>query len=246
MFFTRRGGVSKGVFESMNCRPCDNSDDPRSIAMNREIARQALGAEALLTLVQRHTDKILLVDRPLDMKAVESFEGDGIITNQKKLAIGVLTADCVPVLIASSDGKWVGAVHCGWQGLVAGIPSAAVRKFAGLGYAPQDLRIAFGPCLKRQNYEVAADFIGGVSKVSGVSGKSLFSKRKNGKYLFDCAKFCRREWEKLGIRKIEILLWDTYAEKDLFFSYRRDVQTGCYANGNPLDSGRQLSAIMIK
>jgi phosphatidylglycerol:prolipoprotein diacylglycerol transferase len=235
-FFTRNGGVSSGVFATMNCK-FETSDLSKNVEKNRVLAVEALGATRLATVLQKHTDKVVAIDGAADIAGFLKLEADGIITNRPGLAVGVLTADCVPALVSSSDGEWVGAIHCGWQGIHSGIVAAAVKAFERAGVAAKDLTVALGPSMRQASYEVDEEF----ARKIGVP--ALFKKGCGGKLLFDCVAYCRMKFEAEGVKRIEVLPFDTYSQSDLFFSYRRSLVTHDYAGENPLDEGRMLSAI---
>jgi YfiH family protein len=240
-FFTRNGGVSEGPFSSANCR-FETSDPIENVRENRRRLLATFGIDAkksLITLHQNHTAKIVVITSPpRSPDEYLAIEADGIITNQPGLAVGVLTADCVPALIADEKTGLVAAIHCGWKGIRRGIIGEAVAKLAALGAKPEDLCVALGPCLKQCSYEVGPEFVEEI-------GLPEFFRRHGKKYLFDCTAYAKSKFREAGARRVEVLGFDTYVDKDLFFSYRRSVQTGDFAESE-IDEGRQLSVIAIK
>jgi YfiH family protein len=246
-FFTRQGGVSEGVFASANCR-FETSDAMENVRRNRALCmdRMKIAPERLVTLSQQHTDKVVLIDRPVkDAGLYLAREADAIITNQPGLAVGVLTADCVPLLLLDAKNKWVAAAHCGWKGIYRDIIKETVGRMESLGSNPRDIYAALGPCLKRENYEVDPEFMENIA-AQDESFRSLFRPAKvMGKRLFDCTGYCLAKLRRAGVRNIDVMDFDTY-DPDLFFSYRRSLLTGEHASGGPADEGRQLSAIAIK
>ena len=246
-FFTRQNGVSTGVFASANCK-FETSDARKNVKNNREILLSKLNLDAnksLITVNQKHTNEVIYIDSPV--KNPETFldkEVDGIITNQKDLAIGILTADCVPLLISDEKNGLIGAIHCGWQGIYKDIVHSSIEKMLSLGSNLKDIKVALGPCLKQPSYEVDKDFM---EKI--VSQNSIFKKNFTPfgkKYLFDCTKYCIQKLKLEGIKNIEVIPFDTYKNTDLFFSYRRSVITKDYAGNTPTNEGRQLSIIVNK
>lgn len=247
-FFTRQNGVSKGVFESANCK-FETSDNIENVKENRNILLSSIGLNAskqLITVNQKHTKDILVITSPITtIDKYLSLEVDGIITNQTNIAIGILTADCVPLLISDEENNLIGAIHCGWQGIYKNIVHEAINKMIQLGSQPKNIKAALGPCLKQKSYEVDKDFKDKIEKQDKNFSK-LFKALKNKKYLFNCTQYCKLKLEKEGIKQIEILNFDTYTNSNLFFSYRRSVITKDYANNTPTDEGRQLSIITQK
>lgn len=246
-FFTRQYGVSTGVFASANCK-FETSDNAENIRENRKLLISTIGLDAetsLITVNQQHTNEVVVITSPV--VATQKFLNmnvDGVITNQPNLAVGILTADCVPLLVSDEKVGFVGAIHCGWQGIYKDIVHTSITKLKTLGCNVKNIRVALGPCLKKQSYEVDEDF---VKKIVAQNKKftCLFSKKSNGKFLFDCTKFCVLKLKDEGVlnKNIEVLDFNTYTQSDLFFSYRRSLLSGDYAT-SPTDEGRQLSIIV--
>jgi phosphatidylglycerol:prolipoprotein diacylglycerol transferase len=242
-FATRKGGVSKGPFESLNCR-FETSDARDNVIENRRRAIALIGADKLITLDQKHTAEVIVVDRPdADPEKIGHIAADALVATVPGVAIGVLTADCVPVLLHDPANNIAAAVHCGWRGIRGDIIAAAVKKMAELGSQPKDFRAAIGPSLRQDSYEVDEDFRNDIVSRDTRFGR-LF-KLKGKKFLFDCAGFAAMKLRAEGIRDITVLPFDTYADEDLFFSYRRSLTSGDYAAAGPADEGRMLSAIML-
>ena len=247
-FFTRNGGVSKGAFASANCR-FETSDSCENVAENRRRLMATMGSNAdtsLFTLKQQHTNKVVVIkDAAALPRDYLDIEADALIATKPGLAVGVLTADCLPVLIADPRKKLVAAVHCGWKGLYAGIAGETLKALKKLGSKPADLTLAFGPCLRQKSYEVDADFR---AKIVAQDAKyaAFFKPGKQEKYLFDIVAYAVAKFTEAGCkrRKIEALVMDTLVQKDEFFSYRRSSRTGDFG-ADPLDSGRLLSVIEI-
>ncbi len=248
-FFTRNGGVSNGVFATANTK-FESSDSKNNVLQNRKLLLNTINCNAdtsLITVNQQHTNNIIIIDSPVvSTKKFLDIKADGIITNQKGLAIGILTADCIPVLITDIKTGYVAVLHCGWKSIYRDIIKVCIEKMISLGSNIDNLKFALGPCLKQQSYEVDKDFRDNIV-LQDISFKSLFKSYKN-KFLFDCTKYCIMKINKEGIKinqlTVDILNFDTYRNDDLFFSYRRSLISGEYENNNPLDEGRQLSIIM--
>ena len=241
-FFTRNGGVSTGAFNSLNCK-FDCGDDDTNVKKNREIAVSNFGIDAntnLVTVNQQHTNDVIVIDEPVkDPTKYLNIVADGIITNQKKIAIGVITADCVPILIYDNASDYIGVIHCGWRGLHDNIIKNAIDKFVMISGDKANITVAIGPCLKQKSYEIQPEFMNKIV-AQNYSYKQFF-KRKKGKFFFDLTGFAVTKLKELDIKNIEVLDFNTY--DDDFFSYRRSFLTGDYKN-DPTNHGRQLSVIM--
>ncbi len=239
-FFTRRGGVSEGPFASLNVGP-SSGDRPERIAANRARIAASLGIppERLLSARQVHGDGCLTAEEPWPL--AERPEGDAILCRRAGLAVGVMTADCAPVLLADPVGRRVAAVHAGWRGLLAGILETVVRRLADLGSRPGDLRAAVGPCIGAASYEVGPE-LRDAFLAADPSHAAFFSPRPEGdRLLFDLAGCCRRALLRAGLPagQVEVLAHDTFAEEERFFSYRRSCRRG------ERRFGVQLSAILL-
>lgn len=248
-FFTRNGGVSTGVFESSNAK-FETSDDYDNVKKNREILLSSIGLDAntsLITLNQKHTNEVIVVNkhhRPV--KDYLSTEADGLLSTTPNIAIGILTADCVPVLLIDEEHKIIGAIHCGWQGIYKDIIKTTALKLKALGANLSMVKVALGPCLKQKSYEVDFDFMEKIV-AQNKSYEKLFKQKSDNKnkYLFDCTKYCTEKLKAEGFKNIEVLNFDTYTQKDLFFSYRRSIITKDFAE-TPTDEGRILSIVALK
>jgi len=237
-FFTRRNGKSTGVFSSLNCG-LNSGDYYRDVFINRSLCANKLGVspENLVTLKQAHNNKVIKVDKV--WKPEESPQGDGLITNNHAIAICVLTADCVPILIADKKNNIIGAVHAGWKGTVKGIIENTIEAMINLGADSNSMGAAVGPCIGKTSYEVTEEY------------KDFFLKedKKNICYFKDCSiskkiffdlgNYVIERINKTGIKSVERMIFDTYKEKDMFFSYRRSIHQ------KESNYGRQLSGIAI-
>mgnify|MGYP006266275757 CR=1 FL=1 len=238
-FFTREGGCSAGLYASLNCGP-GSDDDPQNVAANRTACLERLGlAEApLLTVRQVHSASVVTVTDP--WRREDAPIADGLVTDRPGLVLGVLTADCAPVLMADPQAAVVAALHAGWRGAKAGILAAGVAAMAALGAMPQRILAGVGPCLRQQSYEVDPPFRDAFLADDPASAACFKpSPYEPAKWLFDLPLFIEGQLAVLGIDAAQFCPHDTYGEAARFFSYRRSVHSG-----EP-DYGRQLSAIAL-
>ncbi len=244
-FFTRRGGVSGGAYASLNCGQ-RGEDDPANVRENRARAAAALGAAHLAGLRQVHGPVVLEADPAWTTPP----EADAMVTDRPGLALGILTADCAPVLFHDPVAGVVGAAHAGWRGAVAGVLEATLDAMARLGAAPGRVTAVVGPCIAQPSYEVRADLRDAVLHARGrdtvqrAQGRDAFDDarffapgRDGAHFQFDLAGYCAHRLR--GAGAVAILGADTLAEEARFFSHRRRTLAG----GGPL--GHQLSAIML-
>lgn len=234
-FFTRHGGVSSGIFSSLNCGN-GSDDEAAKVAENRARAARALGAEPghLVTAFQSHGNKVARVDKPW----VRGREPpvDAMVTKQPGLALGILAADCGPVLMADQDAGVIGAAHAGWQGALSGILEASVEAMVALGARKSRITAALGPCIGAQSYEVGPEFR---ERFTGEENFFQPATRENH-YLFDLPGYIEARLLGLGLASVEVLDADTRPDNADYFSYRR----ACL-KGEP-DYGRNLSAIVLE
>lgn len=226
-FFGRNGGVSEGVFASLNCG-VGSSDTPENAVENRSLVQQELRANKLITLHQTHSN--MTITNP-----TARVEGDAIVTNQRGLAIGVLTADCLPLLFEDSQAGIIGAAHAGWKGAHAGIAESCIAAMQELG--AKNIRAAIGPCLQEESFEVQQDFIDIFLKQSAQNQK--FFKSYGAQTHFNNVEYVAEILQRKGVENIEIIAEDTLSQPEKFFSYRHSRQN------NHADYGRQISAICL-
>jgi YfiH family protein len=233
-FFSREGGVSTGLYESLNCGP-GSRDDPAAVAENRHRVAQALmpGAE-LKSLSQVHSATVHV------LPAWEAKpEGDAMVTATPGLALGILTADCAPVLFADARARVIGAAHAGWKGALGGVLEATVAAMETLGARRQDIHAAIGPCISQANYEVGFDFRDRFLEAGGLRMRRFFvPSDKEGHYRFDLEGYAAWRLEAIGITA-ERLGICTYPPENGYFSFRRTTH-----RGEP-DYGREISAIVL-
>jgi len=236
-FFGRRGGVSVGECAGLNVGYGSN-DDPQAIATNRERAVAALlpGAK-LVTVHQVHSTEVVVPDRAWAQD--ERPRADALVTDRPGLLLGILTADCAPVLFADDEAGVVGAAHAGWRGAFAGVTDSTIDAMEKLGARRERIHAAVGPCIARPSYEVDEAFR--TRFLGADSGNDrFFAEGPAGKPHFDLEAYVVHRLRTSGIGQIEALHLDTYADSDRFFSFRRATHRG------EADYGRQLSAIAIR
>ena len=235
-FLGRRGGISVGDCAGLNVG-FGSSDDPEAIAGNRRLAIAAILPEAELASVhQVHSAKAVVADRPWEQG--ERPRADAMVTDKPNLLLGILTADCAPVLLADHNAVVVGAAHAGWRGALAGVTDAAIEAMEKLGARRAHIHAAVGPCIAQASYEVDEAFKAEFLEDDGDNAR-FFVLGEKGKPHFDLENYVVHRLIAAGIEEIEGLNLDTYACEDRFFSYRRATHRG------EADYGRQLSAIAI-
>ena len=237
-FFTRLGGVSEGPFASLNCS-LSGQDDRSLVLENRARAARAIGADpaALVGLSQVHEDEAVTVHLP--WAPGMGPRGDAMVTRNPGVALGIVTADCAPVLFSDPQAKVVGAAHAGWRGAVAGILEATIRAMVGLGAEAGRIEAAVGPCIGQQSYEVASDLRDAVLARDPGDGRFFVPGLRAARWQFDLAGYCAARLEASGLGKVVTLRIDTFAEVDRFFSHRRRTLAG----GGPI--GHQISVIAV-
>ncbi len=237
-FFTRAGGVSQGQFASLNCS-VSGKDDPDAVAENRARAAAALGigAGALLGVYQVHSADVAVLDEPWSMEARP--RADAVVTRRRGLALGVVTADCAPVLFADPDAGVIGAAHAGWRGAFAGIIAATVAAMERLGARRRRIAAAIGPCIRLASYEVDVAFRAQFLAADATNARFFAEGVRPGHVQFDLAAYCDAALASAGIERRATVPADTYAEKERFFSYRRATHEAA----GPI--GHQLSAIAL-
>ena len=235
-FFTRRGGVSRGVYDSLNVG-VGSKDDPDAVQENRARAAAHLGVgpSRLLTCYQIHSSVAVAADSPW----AERPEADGVVTAGAQLACGVLSADCAPILFAEGAARVVAAAHAGWKGALGGVVEATVRQMEAKGARRERITAAVGPCIAQASYEVGAEFEDRFTGQAPGSARFFAPGRAAGKRQFDLPGFVLWRLAQAGVARAEWIGRDTCAEEELFFSNRRGFLRG------EADYGRLLSAIRL-
>ena len=230
-FLGRTGGVSAGVFDSLNTG-LGSGDDPAAVNENRARAVRALGRpDALATVRQVHSARAVIVARP--MAHDERPQADALVTHVPGLALGVLTADCAPVLLADRHARVIAAAHAGWKGAVGGIIEAVVATMEECGAARHRIAAAIGPTIAQASYEVGAEFD------ARVPARFLMPSGPD-KRRFDLEGFVADCLARAGVEQVHRAVTDTYADPERWFSFRRATHAG------ERDYGRQIALIMLR
>lgn len=235
-FLGRRGGVSRGALTGLNVGYGSN-DELAAIDENRRRASAAVLPEAeLATVHQVHSSEVVRAKAPWPQN--ERPRADGMVTDRPKLLLGILTADCAPVLFADERAGVIGAAHAGWRGALAGITDATISAMEQLGARREQIHAAVGPCIAQHSYEVDQGFRTRFLEADPANQR-FFAGGTAGKPHFDLEAYIIHRLVAAGIEEVEALNLDTYADPDRFYSYRRATHRG------EADYGRQLSAIAL-
>lgn len=241
-FFGRKGGVSSGVFQGLNCGQGSN-DDPQTIAKNRSLVAGKIGIrlENLMSLYQVHGNDCLTVETPWAPQ--DRPQADAMVTDRPGLGLGILVADCAPVLFHGKklDGSPViGAAHAGWKGALGGVLEQTARTMVGRGAAPQSLSACIGPCIGPQSYEVSVAFAEPFREHDRQAGRFFRPAQKPGHLMFDLPAYALWRLAGAGVKPAFDLGRDTFADEANFYSYRRATHR------KEADYGRQIAVIALK
>lgn len=235
-FMTRAGGVSEGIYESLNCG-LGSDDDLERVRENRRRVLKLAGipAKTLLTAYQIHSPDVLVAEE-------EWHDGprpkvDALVTRRVNVAIAASSADCVPVLFADPEARVVAAAHAGWRGAVGGVLQATLKQMCALGARPERVRAGIGPCIGPSSYEVGPEFPAPFLAQNPVNARFFRPAQRNGHHMFDLESYVAAALAAMNLAEVEVAHRDTCAEADTFFSYRRSV-----LNKEP-DYGRHVSVI---
>ena len=237
-FFTRSGGVSDGVYTSLNGGVGSN-DAPEKVAENRARMAASLGVtpERFLTPYQIHSPDVVVADGSWTQETRP--RADALVTREPKLAIGVSTADCGPLLFADETAGVIGAAHAGWRGAFTGVIEATLAAMETLGAARERVAVALGPTIRQPNYEVGPEFVERFLAADADNARFFTPSPRAGHAMFDLTGYIAERARRAGVASFEDLGLCTYADPDRFFSYRRMSQ-----RGEP-DYGRHINAIAI-
>ena len=230
-FFDRRGGVSTGVYASLNAGP-GSADDAAAVTGNRRRVADALGAATLVSLHQHHSADAVIINAPV---AAERAKADGMVTNSPDVALGILTADCAPVLFEDEEAGVVGAAHAGWRGALAGITDATLDAMERQGAARHRVRAVIGPTISQRAYEVGPEFMDAFMDEDPENAR-FFAGGQGDRMQFDLPSYLLNRLRREGVEAV----WTghcTYSDEARFFSYRRATHRG---EG---DYGRLVAAI---
>lgn len=238
-FFTRLGGVSRGLFESLNCG-FGSGDASDNVTRNRAIAMARLDvpAERLTTCYQIHSATVVTVEKPWPRQAAP--RADAMVTHVPAIALGILTADCAPILFEDPIARIIGAAHGGWRGALAGIVEATVERMEALGAERSRIRAGIGPCIALSSYEVGPEFAQQFLAQEAASESYFAPAARPGHSMFDLPGYIEQRLAQAGIAIVQRAHRDSVAEANHFFSYRRACLRG------ERTYGRGLSAIVLE
>mgnify|MGYP001268480242 FL=1 len=236
-FFNKKTGISKGIYKSLNCGIGSN-DKKANVKKNLEIVKSKLGIKSKIIFLvkQIHSNKYIFLKNNLNVKT-RSVSADAIICEKKGMPIGILTADCVPILIYDKEKKMIAAIHAGWRGAYKGIIQKVINKMLSKGCDQKNMIVAIGPCISIKNYEVKKKFKEKFIKKDRFNSK--FFKVKKNKIYFNLLNYVKKQVKLNFIKNIDLLNIDTFDKKNNFFSARRSLKL------NQNDYGRNISIIMI-
>jgi len=238
-FFTREDGVSTGIYAGRNCGL--GSDDLRAhVVENRGRVADDLGIarEKLLTVHQVHSPSVVEVSNLWEPNAAP--HADAMVTKDRGIVLGILTADCTPVLFSDKKAGVIGAAHAGWKGALGGVLEATVQAMTKLGATRENIAACVGPCISQANYEVGAGFETNFTSQDPAYAPYFIDSARDGHRQFDLTGFTRDRLQNQGLAGVEVIAQCTYADPQHFFSYRRTTHAG-----EP-DYGRQISAIALR
>jgi YfiH family protein len=238
-FFTRQGGLSEGGFASLNCS-LSSGDEPGLVRANRALAARRLGvaADRLMLVQQVHGKDVALVDQAWPLAQAPS--ADALVTARRGVALGVLGADCAPVLLADGQAGVIGAAHAGWRGALGGVLESVVAAMVGLGARAERMVAVVGPCIHQPSYEVGPEFPAPFLAEDPANGGFFAPSERPGHSYFDLPGYIVRRLAGLSVGEIVATPHDTLSEEERFFSHRRSSLRGEKA------CGRQLSAIGLE
>lgn len=238
-FFGRQGGVSEGVYASLNCG-YGSSDDAACVRENRGRAASRLGVseDRLITVYQIHSADVVTVEAP--WLRGDAPKADAMVTKVGGVALGVLAADCAPVLFADATAGVIGSAHAGWKGALGGVVEATVGAMEALGAERSRIRAAIGPCIGQASYEVGAEFLARFVDAAASNRAYFRQSVRAGHSLFDLPGYVAARLRVAGVPEVAQSNVCTYEHAEDFFSFRRTTHRG------EADYGRNLSAIMLK
>ena len=236
-FFNKRGGVSEGIYKSLNCGIGSN-DKKTNIKKNLNIAKLKLGIKSkrIFLVKQAHSNKFIYLDKNSNIKN-RSVIADAIVSEKKQFPIAILTADCVPILIFDERRRMIAAIHAGWRGAYKSILQKVIKFMLKKGCDPKYMTVAIGPCISKESYEVGVEFKSKFIKKN--KNNNVFFKIKNNKFYFDLKNYVKKHVKFNKIKNIDLLNIDTFDKKNNFFSARRSLKL------NHNDYGRNISIIMF-
>ena len=234
-FFSRKGGFSKGLYQSLNCGK-GSKDNKKNVSRNLYFVskKMKINQKKLLLMHQTHSNKVIIVHKK--NQNLKKLDSDALITKIKGISLGVVTADCVPIILYDKKNQIIGCIHAGWKGASSGIIENTVKKFKKLDSKNQ-IFASIGPCIGKKSYEVDVDFYRKFISKSKKNAKYFLKKNKNKK-LFNLRKYVNDKLIKLNV-KVDHVNYDTFKERNRFFSYRRSQKL------HEKDYGRCISVISL-
>jgi YfiH family protein len=235
-FFGREGGVSGGIFDSLNCG-FGSGDAREAVAENRARVAAALGAKDLLTVYQTHSPHVEVVRTPWQPGAAP--RADAMVSDQPGIALGILTADCAPVLFADTEAGVIGAAHAGWKGAFGGVLEATLDAMRTLGAEPARITAVIGPAISSASYEVGPEFYDRFIAEAADNARFFTASARAGHHLFDLPGYVGGRLKRAGVSRVADIAACTYAKEQTYFSYRRTTHR------READYGRNVSAILL-
>lgn len=237
-FYLRHGGVSQGDFASLNCSQ-SNADRIENVIENRRRVAVDLGVEPrnLVTCKQVHSPDVVVVDSPWDTEA--SPEADGLVTKQKGIALGALSADCVTILFCDEEAGVIAAAHAGWRGALAGVVEQTIKTMVKQGADRSKIVAALGASIFQESYEVTASMKEEFIAHENTAERFFKEGRMPGRYMFDLPGYVQYRAMSVGIKECELSAFDTYVDKENYFSCRRSAHKG------KRNFGCQISVIVM-
>ena len=236
-FFTRRGGKSSGIYASLNCG-YGSGDDIEIVSENRAIVAGAMAAQSLCTVHQTHSPDVKILTSPWHWK--DAPQADAMVTNTPGAALGILTADCLPILFADSKHRVIGGAHAGWKGAFTGVIENTLAAMEQLGGNIADTIATIGPAIAQASYEVGREFYDRFIQQDAANSAYFNPSRREGHFMFDLKSYAHDRLKRAGIKTVNVLANDTCGQPEDFFSFRRTTLKGENAYG------RQISVICLK
>ena len=236
-FFSRKNGYSSGIYRSLNCGK-GSKDEKINIVKNLKFVSEKMGTkiENLILMNQTHSNKVIIVNKS-NIKN-QKFNSDALVTKLRNITIGVLTADCVPIILYDKQNDIIGCIHAGWKGAISGVIENTIKAFKKINNK-NSIIASIGPCIGKKSYEVKIDFYKTFLKESK-SNIKFFLPKKNNSFLFDIREYVAAKLINNNVKKIDNINFDTYKDIDNFYSFRRSQKLG------ETDYGRCISTICLK
>jgi len=233
-FFSKKNGVSKGIYESLNCGIGSN-DQKENVEKNLDIVSKKFNIKksSLVLMHQTHSNKVEIITTGNNLERIKC---DAMLTKNNEIALSVLTADCIPILIYEKRKGIIGCIHAGWKGAVNGIIENTLKKIEEMSGSTKQLVVSVGPCISQKNYEVKNDFYSEFIKKSK-NNDSFFLKNEKKTFNFDLRGFVNKKFKDLGVLEIDNVVIDSFASESEYFSHRRAKKLG------QDDYGRCISVI---